>query len=88
MATIGFPRMVTWSALAQNGVSTTGKKPPNGCMNSLFFFDDWLLHAREGLDRKQGRPRRVKEIVIDSYPDPRVESTYSATAPNRLTAIQ
>jgi len=33
-------------------------------MKSLFFFDDWLLRAREGLDRKQGQPRRVKEVVL------------------------
>ena len=49
-------------------------KKAAGCMNSLFFFDDWMLHAREGLDRKQGRPRRVKEVVIDSYPDPDLKS--------------
>ena len=45
------------------------KKSSNQCMNSLFFFDDWMLFAREGLDRKQGRPQWVKEIVWDSHPD-------------------
>ena len=38
-------------------------------MKSLFFFDDWLLRAREGLDRKQGQPRRVKESVPAYYPE-------------------
>jgi len=46
----------------------------NAHMNSLFFFDDWLLHAREGLDRKLGQPSMVKEIVIDAHPDPDLES--------------
>jgi len=43
-------------------------------MNSLLFFDDWFLHAREGLDRKQGQPQRVKEVVFDSQPDPDLKS--------------
>ena len=34
-------------------------------MDTLFFFDDWLLHAREGLDRKQGQPQPVKEIALE-----------------------
>ena len=38
-------------------------------MKSLFFFDDWLLRAREGLDRKQGQPRRVKEVLLGSHPE-------------------
>jgi hypothetical protein len=43
-------------------------------MNSLFFFDDWLLFAREGLDRKQGQPDRVKEIVLEHQADPDLKS--------------
>jgi len=35
----------------------------------MFFFDDWMLHAREGLDRKQGQPKWVKEIEMGSHPD-------------------
>jgi len=46
------------------------EKSSSECMNSLLFFDDWFLHAREGLDRKQGHPEMVKEIVLDSQPDP------------------
>jgi len=88
VATIGFPHIAASSALAQTGTTAPskpadtdaggatklGENSPSGCMNSLFFFDDWLLHAREGLDRKQGRPQMVKEIVIDSYPDPDLKS--------------
>lgn len=55
----------------------TQRNAVSGGMKSLFFFDDWLLHAREGLDRKQGQPQQVKEIVIDSYPDPDLESIRS-----------
>ena len=46
------------------------KSNDNKCMNSLFFFDDWLLHAREGLDRRQGRPQYVKEVSVKFQPDP------------------
>ena len=88
VATIGLPHIVASSALARTGTTapskrtgtdaggatSQGKKPPSGCMNSLFFLDDWLLHARQGLDRKQGRPQMVKEIVIDSHPDPDLTS--------------
>ena len=41
-------------------------------MNSLFFFDDWFLRAREGLDRKQGQPRLVKEVALGSHPELRI----------------
>ena len=74
VATIVLPHVAALSAPAPGGVPGQGEKPPSGCMNSLFFFDDWLLFAREGLDRKQGRPQMVKEIVIDSHPDPDLKS--------------
>ena len=38
-------------------------------MKSLLFFDDWFLRAREGLDRKQGQPSPVKEVVLGSHPE-------------------
>ncbi len=50
------------------------EKSSRGHMNSLFFFDDWLLFAREGLDRHQGRPERVKEIVLEHQADPDLKS--------------
>jgi hypothetical protein len=36
-------------------------------MKSLFFFDDCLLRAREGLDRKQGQPMQVKELALERH---------------------
>ena len=54
------------------------------CMTSLFFFDDWLLHAREGLDRHQGRPERVKEVVVGSEPDPDLQSLRGTGGPETL----
>jgi hypothetical protein len=42
-------------------------------MNSLFFLDDWLLFAREGLDRKQGRPEPIRDIVLNPDPDPNLK---------------
>ena len=47
-------------------------------MNSLFFFDDWQLHAREGLDRKLGRPQPVKEIDLGKHPDVAYIAAYHA----------
>ena len=44
-------------------------------MNSLLFFDDWLLRAREGLDRKQGQPQFVKELVLEGTPDPWIKAS-------------
>ena len=38
------------------------EKTADECMNSMFFFDDWMLQAREGLDRIQGRPVLLAEI--------------------------
>lgn len=46
----------------------------SSCMNSLFFFDDWLLFAREGLDRRQGRPERIGQFALDPQADPDLES--------------
>jgi len=37
-------------------------------MQSLFFFDDWLLDVREGLDRNLGQPRLLKEIYPQGHP--------------------
>ena len=48
----------------------------NGCMNSLLFFDDWFLHAREGLDRRQGQPQYVKEVSVKFQPDPDLKSIW------------
>jgi len=31
---------------------------------TLLFFDDWLLSAREGLDRKQGQCNLLKEVKL------------------------
>ena len=38
-------------------------------LKALFFFDDWLLHARDGMDRKQGQSSMVKEIDLGSHPE-------------------
>lgn len=43
-------------------------------MNTLFFFDDWFLRAREGMDRKLGRPKMTKEVVLDFQSDPDLKS--------------
>ena len=70
---------------SEPAASTTKNPPPlqeampqgtnrNGCMNSLLFFDDWFLHAREGLDRRQGRPQCVKEVSVKFQPDPDLKS--------------
>jgi hypothetical protein len=40
----------------------------------MFFFDDWMLHAREGLDRKQGQPKPVKAIQLEYDADPDLKS--------------
>jgi len=37
-------------------------------MKTLFFFDDWLLDVREGLDRKMGQPRFLKKIYPEGHP--------------------
>lgn len=37
-------------------------------MESLFFFDDWLLDVRQGLDRKMGQPQYVKPIYPKGHP--------------------
>ena len=37
-------------------------------MQSLYFFDDWLLDVREGLDRKMGQPRTLKKIYPEGHP--------------------
>ena len=50
------------------------EKTADGCMKSMFFFDDWLLFAREGLDRMQGRPERVREVVSDFQSDSDLKS--------------
>ena len=47
----------------------TQEKQADDCMRSLLFFDDWMLHTREGLDRRQGQPQWVKQIVTESHPD-------------------
>ena len=38
-------------------------------MKTLHFFDDWALRLREGLDRKQGQPRRTGEIALGTHPE-------------------
>jgi len=57
-----FPALTTAGekALAVT-VADTGEPP----MNCLLFFDDWMLEAREGLDRLQGQPTLLAEIVPD-----------------------
>ena len=42
-------------------VSDTGEPP----MNCILFFDDWMLQAREGLDRMQGQPVVAADITAD-----------------------
>jgi hypothetical protein len=37
-------------------------------MKTLLFFDDWLLHRRDGLERVWHPPALVKEIFTESYP--------------------
>jgi len=39
------------------------KKTADVCMNSMFFFDDWMLQAREGLDRVQGQPVLLADVT-------------------------
>ena len=39
---------------------------------SLYFFDDWRLRLRQGLDREQGQPARVGEIPLGSNPELKV----------------
>ena len=38
-------------------------------MKSLYFFDDWLLDVREGLEREMGQPRLLKKIYPEGHPD-------------------
>ena len=44
-------------------------KQEGDVLKALFFFDDWLLHAREGLDRKQGQCSLLKEVKLGTHPD-------------------
>ena len=37
-------------------------------MNTIFFFDDWLVERRTCLERVWGRPKFVKEIFSDYHP--------------------
>ena len=38
--------------------------------NIILFFDDWLIHRRENLDRHIGRPQLINEgIFVDPYLD-------------------
>lgn len=43
-------------------------------MNTMFFFDDWFLRAREGFDRKLGQPEMVKEVQLEFESDPDLKS--------------
>ncbi|MEW5980048.1 MAG: hypothetical protein AB1898_29995 [Acidobacteriota bacterium] len=38
------------------------------CMKALLFFDDWLLHRRDGLDRIWHQPTYVKDVFTDFFP--------------------
>ncbi len=38
-------------------------------MKTMYFFDDWILRNREGLDRKFGQPERGKEIKLEPHPE-------------------
>ena len=51
---------------ASNG---QGVKRDGDVLNALFFFDDWMLRTRDGLDRKQGKPVLVKEIKLGTHPE-------------------
>ncbi|MCD4669300.1 MAG: hypothetical protein K8S14_02515 [Actinomycetia bacterium] len=44
-------------------------KQKGDVLKALFFFDDWLLHAREGLDRKQGQCSLLKEVNLGAHPE-------------------
>jgi len=57
-----FPALTTAGekALAVT-VADTGEPP----MNCLLFFDDWMLQAREGLDRMQGQPVLLADVTPD-----------------------
>jgi len=44
-------------------------KQEGDVLKTLFFFDDWLLHAREGLDRKQGQCSLLKEVKLGTHPE-------------------
>ena len=37
-------------------------------MNGIWFFDDWMLERRDGLEREWGKPTFLKEIFSDYYP--------------------
>jgi len=53
-----FPALTTTGEKAL-AVTDTGEPP----MNCLLFFDDWMLQAREGLDRMQGQPVLLADIT-------------------------
>ena len=55
---------VTIEASYGQGVNQEGD-----VLNALFFFDDWMLRARDGLDRKQGKPTLVKEVKLGTHPE-------------------
>jgi len=52
------------------GMATSNRR----FMNTLFFFDDWHFRAREGLDRKLGRPQMLREVLLDFQSDPDLKS--------------
>ena len=63
--------VVTLLVMLVPTLTMTGKKvlaaadaggPP---MNCLLLFDDWMLQARQGLDRVQGQPVLLAEIVSE-----------------------
>lgn len=47
---------------ADRDLALTGKG-----MKALLFFDDWLLHRRDGLERRWHKPTFVKELFSDFY---------------------
>jgi len=55
-----FPALTTTGEKAL-AVTDTGEPP----MNCLLFFDDWMLQAREGLDRMQGQPVLLADVTVE-----------------------